>query len=63
MKLKLFAKVLFFCFLTVILNCKRKNKNLTFDDFDKIEHYSTDDNNLILLTISSKQYEKKTEII
>ena len=61
MKLTLFTKILIFCFLTFILNCKRKNKNLTFDDYDKIEHYSTDDNNLILLSINSKRYENLNE--
>ena len=63
MKVKLTKIFVVFCVLVINVNCKNKNsdKKLESFNFDKVEHYSTDDNSSISISIDKKHYENLDE--
>ena len=63
MKFKSFKIVVVFCFLIININCKNKKseKKLDLLDFDKVEHYSTNNKSSIYLSINKKRYENLDE--
>jgi hypothetical protein len=63
MKLKSLKIFLAFCVLITNINCKNKNseKKLELFNFDKVEHYSTENESSISSSIDKKHYENLNE--
>ena len=63
MKIKLIKIFFVFCVLIINVNCKNNNseKKLEFFNFDKVEHYSTENKSSISLSINKKHYENLNE--
>lgn len=63
MKLKSLKIFIAFCVLITNINCKNKNseKKLELFNFDKVEHYSTENKSSIFSSIDKKHYENLNE--
>ena len=63
MKFKSFKIFIVYCVLIFNVNCKNKNseKKLELFNFDKVEHYYTDNKSSIYLSINKKHFENLDE--